>query len=811
MRFNWTRLISVLGAALLMACNQGEDKERKLSSYVPSDADYIWRFDNLEELLADISNNDLIDGNSDRSIYSLLLSSKTLLDQLRINSRSYLATTSTTDSLAPLLLITDLKSNPNLLDSIPGMVIKGGNTDSEIIELQLEEDTYFKSLKDSILILSNSKNWLTQSLDPRLAQDSLLERILDIDAGGEVGMARRAHSLMNRDSLSVDFASWAAMETRYLPEGIEAHGVILSRDSTDQFVRLFDGLNPQPISSIRLTPADITSLEGFTYSDDERSFSNLGSFKGVGIDPDSIPAIFESLNEVSLIERGSGKAVIMHSLDIDQSWLELSPWLVEQQAFREVELYEFTRADWLEDLLTPLISATGLQIAFQLGEHIVLSSDRDLAERIISCDLQDNCLDQSANFSIAFDRVSSSASYFMIQTEEPGMPPFSNWFGLSPLQLKDYSLNMIQLSYDRNFAHVNLISQQKQAVANISQGGSVSEIVHINLEQDILGDPVFFSNHRSGGKDIAVQDVTNTLHLISSGGKILWSKPLNEPILGKIQEVDILRNGKKQLAFTTTKGLHVLDRNGNAVAPFPKQFRDPITQPLALFDYDRNRNYRFVIVQEEEVHMYDRKGKTVTGFGFDKAGSPIVLPPVHIRMDQKDYLLFAEQSGKLNILNRRGRERIKVSQEFDFGENPLESEGSNFVVISDSKVKYSIDQNGSVRSQPLEVSNAYWFNVEAKVKATMDDNLLRINGRLLELPYGIYTSPGIFNRNRNFYIAVTETQENKAYLVDQQAKTISGFPVFGQGNIDLGDANRNGKLNVLVKGDDNEIILYQID
>lgn len=810
MQKNWTRLLLGIVIAVLTSCMDGTDQEPKLFSYVPDSADYVWRFDNLGEFLADLSNNDLVSSDQGGSVYDQLFNSKEFLEQLQINTRSYLAMRSLSDSVSPMLLITDLRANPGLLDSVNGLISQEINSSNPVNEIVLDNSTYYKSLQDSILILSDSRDWITESLDRSVERDSLLERILQIDAGGEVGMARRATGLLDQDSTGLDFASWVAMETRFLPEGIEAHGVVLARDSTDQFVRLFDGLNPQPLSNIKRIPADVKKITGFTYSDDETLFENLTKYRMEVGTNDSVVAIFESLNEITVIQRGQSQAAILNSLDVDQSWLELAPWLSQTESYREVELFEFSYPDWLYQNLSPLVSANELQVAFMLEDQIILSSNMDLAQSIISCGLQNNCLDQSPNFKIAFDRVSSSASYYMLQTEDPGQAPFASWFGLAPSGLSNYPMSLIQLSYDRDFAHVNIISQKKQALeANVT--GRVTELTHINLEQQLLGDPIFFTNHRTGGKDIVVQDVANTLHLISTGGKILWSKNLNEPILGKIQEVDILRNGKKQLAFTTTTGLHVLDRNGNAVAPFPKQFRDPITQPLALFDYDRNRNYRFVIVQGAEVHMYDRKGKTVSGFGFDKASSPVVLPPVHIRMDQKDYLLFAEQSGKLNILSRRGKERVKVSKPLEFGENPIEQEGSSFVVISKDKIKHSISQSGQVQSQALDVSNTYWFNVEAKVKATMDDNLLRINGRLVELPYGIYTSPGIFNLNRSFYIAVTETQENKAYLVDQQGNMISGFPVFGQGNIDLGDANRNGKLNLLIKGDENEIILYQLD
>ena len=92
---------------------------------------------------------------------------------------------------------------------------------------------------------------------------------------------------------------------------------------------------------------------------------------------------------------------------------------------------------------------------------------------------------------------------------------------------------------------------------------------------------------------------------------------------------------------------------------------------------------------------------------------------------------------------------------------------------------------------------------------TLDDNLMRINGKLTELPIGIYSPPQIFSVNRNTYVAITETEENKVYVFDKSGKLLSNFPVYGMGLIDLGDANKNKKLNMVVAGQNKELILYQ--
>ena len=83
----------------------------------------------------------------------------------------------------------------------------------------------------------------------------------------------------------------------------------------------------------------------------------------------------------------------------------------------------------------------------------------------------------------------------------------------------------------------------------------------MSLESDILTNPQFVINHRTKQKDIVVQDINNNLYLISNKGKVLWKKQLQGTILGKIEQVDLYKNGRLQLAFTTPNRIYIIDRN----------------------------------------------------------------------------------------------------------------------------------------------------------------------------------------------------------------------------------------------------------
>ena len=43
--------------------------------------------------------------------------------------------------------------------------------------------------------------------------------------------------------------------------------------------------------------------------------------------------------------------------------------------------------------------------------------------------------------------------------------------------------------------------------------------------------------------------------------------------------------------------------------------------------------------------MYDKKAKKVKGFKFEKTSSKILFPPKHIRIKNKDYIVFQLSNG----------------------------------------------------------------------------------------------------------------------------------------------------------------------
>jgi hypothetical protein len=809
----------LLIALLLVNCGKNNSKNGAIHDFLPDDTFLAIKFSEGPQQLArfesfknELIKNKLLSVYTNFEPYTSLTAEATLLDYLKPNSTSLLCFSIDTDSIPAYTFIA--KTSPRLfeIDTLVNTKIDTISYDDQSIRrVTFDKEVVYVATKDSVFVVSSSEAQLKAILDGNTLANKEFQKIYSMNHNGDFSIISAAEKLAVSDSISRDFASWTSMDITMIPDGLIATGVAMARDTIPQLLSVFEGQIPQKNEIASVIPTSAQKALTFTFSDADLLQNKLRLLRGERIS-ESLSDVFGSINEIGEIRLASGTAIMAKSIDSEISIELLLQYTSENISFREVIIHSFNESNLFVDAFYPLVQSTLPNFYFQLDNFFVFTETKEMAELIITAFKNNNCLNKSSYYEVQQSELSSASSLLLFKMQGDISAKVSTFFEKNETSsgitsIKNYPLAALQYSYDRDFAHVNFVC--KEASSTKPSSGMVSEFFSLTLPNELMTDPQFFSNHRTQGKDIVVQDVANTLYLITSNGKIAWKKQLDGPILGKINEVDLLRNGKKQLAFATQKTFYILDRTGKQVAPFPIKFKDPITQPLAVFDYDNNRKYRFVITQGQEVFMYDSKGKAVKGFTFKKAKSNIVLPPEHIRVGNKDYILIAEDNGKLNILSRVGKSRIDVPKKFKFSAIPIEKEGSKFVVITSDNKKESIDQTGKVSSLDLNVSTNYFFTIKGNTKVTLDDNLLRINGKLAELPYGIYTAPQIFFANRNTYITITETQEKKIYIYDTGGALLPGLPVYGTSKAAISEFGKREKMKVVVVGDANEVILYQ--
>ena len=80
----------------------------------------------------------------------------------------------------------------------------------------------------------------------------------------------------------------------------------------------------------------------------------------------------------------------------------------------------------------------------------------------------------------------------------------------------------------------------------------------------------------------------------------------------------------------------------------------------------------------------------------------------------------------------------------------------------------------------------------------------------MELPFGIYTQPRIYRVKGENYITITETQENKVFVYRASGELMAGFPVYGTSVAEISSLDRSKSIHLVVRGEANEVILYEL-
>ena len=459
------------------------------------------------------------------------------------------------------------------------------------------------------------------------------------------------------------------------------------------------------------------------------------------------------------------------------------------------------------DAFGPLLTTINPTKFIILDDYLVFSGSEKVLQFVISNYLNKNTLETNYAYETIQNALSDEAS-FQTYFDTKALGTVLNELFDTTIKEKDlsaYKLSALQLVKDDHIVHVNSILQKSKSKQSKTQ---ISEAFSLTLSNDILMDPVFVTNHRTKKKDILVQDIDHNLYLISNKGVIFWKKKLKGAILGKVEQVDLYRNGRLQLAFATLNRLYIIDRNGKNVDQFPLMFKDEITQPLAVFDYDKQRNYRFLITQNKNLLMYDSKGKAVKGFKY-KAAQSIGSQPKHFRIRGKDYIVFSS-GNQLKLLDRRGAIRVKVKESIDFSGEAIYLYNSLFTTTNTKGNLIQVNSKGTVSRLSLGLDSKHDMTSSSKTLVTRSENTLTIKSYTVDLEYGSYSPPSLFYLRDKIYISITDIQAQKIWLFDSQAKPLASVPVFGTSAIDLANADADRPLEFVTKGDSNSLIMYQL-
>ena len=800
----------------LLSCQDDTVKTENLLYKIPKSSDVILKFNNLETLRSGIKNNQLLQGIADfKSIQQFTMALKPL-DFILTDHTIYIGLeTEASDSLK-ISIVTKLDTNTLQLDSISNLLVEpfGTNNEKSINQITIDDAVYYSTSKDSILFISNRLDLVEKSMAQQ--QTATQMEALFATAGLEQSLSiyiKENDSALNFDFLrnkfndSLTFSKHTILDVDVSQNDLYFNGITKAPFSSGALINKFKGSRAQHNRIAEICPTTTSHFTSFTTHNIhhlKQSFIKKPIHDSLGLKTDFF---LDNIMEFGEAHVDGSTIFTMRSIDPIGTYDALESEQINS-IFRSVEIFNFNAPEIFSDTFSPLVSNIAAPYYINLDDFFVFSDNLTVLQTVISNYQNGTVLSNDESFIAFMTHFSDESSIFIFNNEDAlEQQLMASFDETETVDLKIYETSGIQYVYENDFAHIN---GAFKTFKNRESSNQITEELNFTLDADVLGSPQLVKNHTNNQMDIAVQDVNNNLYLISNEGKLFWKKQLDGKIMGKIQQIDIYKNGRLQLAFATANHVHVLDRNGRDVAPFPLNFNDKITQPLSVFDYANKRNYRLLVTQGKSLLMYDQLGKRVNGFKYSSAENNIITQPKHFRIGSKDYIAFGE-GNHLEILDRVGKTRIKVKEDILFSGNEIYLYNNYFTTTNVNGELLEVDQNGKIKHSNLNLKDHHKITTTSKSLVTLSDNKLTIKTNPFTLDFGNYTAPSIFYVNDKIYVSVTDLQAKKIYLFDSQAQPIAHFPVYGNSGIELGNIDGDESLEFVTQGSNSSILVYKFN
>ena len=467
---------------------------------------------------------------------------------------------------------------------------------------------------------------------------------------------------------------------------------------------------------------------------------------------------------------------------------------------RELPLYRFP-----EKLFYPLVSGFNTSYYTRLGNTFLISENLDGLKRY----LDDIDREETWGKSVAQNQylettlLESNVSLFIntpriwSNLENSLRPRWKKFVQNNRPLLRSLGMGAAQFSHLNDSYYTNVSWAYKSSAAARKAPVATNEKLITNFGSKLAKFAVV-RNHVDRTFETLVQDSAFNVSLVSPQGKVLWKIQTDGLIAGEVIQIDYYNNGKLQYFFTTPGLLHVVDRLGNYVKPFPVRIQEQDIEFVSLVDYDHSKKYRFFVAgRSGKIWMFDKDGTNLEGWQPKETSGSLFSPPRHYRIRGKDYIIAIQDDGKAYLMNRRGEVQKNFPLDLDArpaGDYYLETgstrENTSFVLVSRDGFRIRFNLDGKVRSrEPLvkntvnaqfslvpekEAKSYMIMRQETKQYTLFDDKLNSVLvsdfiGRPADTQYSDFGSGKI-------YITVTDHSQDLSFVYNGQGKLVTILP-----------------------------------
>ena len=239
-----------------------------------------------------------------------------------------------------------------------------------------------------------------------------------------------------------------------------------------------------------------------------------------------------------------------------------------------------------------------------------------------------------------------------------------------------------------------------------------------------------------------------------------------------------------------------------------------------------------LLTQGDNLHNFSVDGRQVKGWQFQSNKSALVTPPHLLQVKGKDYIIVSHQSGKIRALNRKGEDRITLT-------NQLPAEATNHMVWDNKALSNSgvlaADTNGTIYfvklADELETFALKAFEGDFKLNyqdfdgdeiidfVVHNENTIQVyknNKQLLlevsDIPFKPEYGVESFNLPEGQQInIVADKKEQKIFGFDQKGELLNSFPIEGVSPSLVTDLDGNGSFDLVVGDQIGSLYIYSLE
>lgn len=471
------------------------------------------------------------------------------------------------------------------------------------------------------------------------------------------------------------------------PQALFANGVI-QPDSTDLLKQLGEGIELDDVFFSRL-PLVCRQFEFFHFSDMAKTMmsgKNINWWTAVSDSAlfNAQRQFYSSLDQTLVnAELPSRNSALILPLKDSTLIKELTPYLFDSLLPRIYPIYHLNKKKYSFVASTfPGIKCQELHYACRIHNTLIFTATADDADIFVNASVNKSSLLLNQSFkTFANEQLQGKTAYVyysIIHQQVKNHLPFG-----TILQNKDLA-HLKNINHFAYTATPHSSGLRFRIILNYYQENSTEEpslLWTFKADTAITTSPGLFKNHNTKDNEIAFQTANRTLYLISSTGRLIWKKQLNEKIRSPFYMVDAFKKNKLQLLFNTDNYIHLIDRNGNYVQGYPVKLPAKASSALSVIQYENKADERlFIACTNNTIYNYSLWGIKQEGFKPFKTEHTVTLPIRYCRVGASDYLVTADIKGKIYAFSRKGEGRI------DF-KNKLIEQAETFEIVEGNSLQ----------------------------------------------------------------------------------------------------------------------------